>query len=247
MRGARPPGVQGQAHRVRRRLEELGVDLGGHQRDARIGLDEVPVAVHRGRRVRLVAGEDLAHGGADLGHLGRVEGRLGVDRRVATGKQELVALAQGHVELVGEAQHHVAARRRAPGLDEAEVARGDLGVEREVHLAEAPALAPAAQELANGERGDVLGGRHAVTVRRPRRDRDDLAGNRACDAGSAERRSRVRRATPRAARRHDRRRPRARRLPPVARLHPRAPPAPACTAGARAARTSRRRRTTAPA
>ena len=51
------------------------------------------------------------------------------------GEQQLVAVAQGHVELLGEVQHHLGAGPRPPGLDEAQVPRGDVGLERQVELA----------------------------------------------------------------------------------------------------------------
>src|SRR3546814_12228045 len=51
--------------------------------------------------------------------------------------------------LLGEAQHQVPARRRAAGLDEAQVPLRDLGSERELELAETAATAPAAQHLAD--------------------------------------------------------------------------------------------------
>ena len=51
-------------------------------------------------------------------------------------------------------QDHLAARLRAAGFEEAEVTGRDVGLEREVELAEAPALAPVAQVIADG-RGHV--------------------------------------------------------------------------------------------
>ena len=62
--------------------------------------------------------------------------------------QQRVARAQRHVEPLGQAQQHAAARRRAASLDEAQVAGGDLGLAGELELAEAAPLAPFAQEIA---------------------------------------------------------------------------------------------------
>ena len=75
-----------------------------------------------------------------------LERPLRVDRRVAGGEQHPVALAQRHVELLGQVQDHLLARARAAGLEEAQVARGDAGLEREVELAEAALGAPGLEE-----------------------------------------------------------------------------------------------------
>src|ERR1043166_3042194 len=78
------------------------------------------------------------------------ERALGKDRRVSGGDQQDIALAHRHLELLGEVQHHVAARLRAPGLDEAEVPRGNARLAGERQLAQAPALAPFAQQMTDG-------------------------------------------------------------------------------------------------
>jgi hypothetical protein len=84
-----------------------------------------------------------------------VEGALREQGRVARRHQEQVALAQGHLEALGEVEHHLAARRGASALHEAEVLLRDLGLEGEVELAHPAALAPGAQVPAEGAR---LGG-----------------------------------------------------------------------------------------
>src|SRR5581483_8544194 len=61
--------------------------------------------------------------------------------------EQHVALAQGHVELLGQMQHHVARGQRPAGLQEAQMARGDVRLAGEVELAHAPALPPLAQEI----------------------------------------------------------------------------------------------------
>ena len=58
-------------------------------------------------RVRLVPGEDHVEGASDRVHLGVVEGALAVHRRVAGGHEQRVALAQRHVEVLGEVQHEL--------------------------------------------------------------------------------------------------------------------------------------------
>ena len=98
--------------------------------------------------------ERLAH----RGHVGVVERALAVDGRVAGGEQQVVALTQRDLELLGQVQDHLAAGLRAAGLDEADVPGRDAGVEREVELAAPPPLAPVAQQRADTERrreGDV--------------------------------------------------------------------------------------------
>src|SRR3954466_2807126 len=50
-------------------------------------------------------------------------------------------------------QHHVATRLRAAGLEKAQVLRGDLGFDGKVELTHAPALAPFAQQVADGSGG----------------------------------------------------------------------------------------------
>jgi len=66
-----------------------------------------------------------------------------------------------------EMEDHVAAWRRTPGFEEAEVPSGDLRLKREVQLGQMAALAPGAKKLTNG----LKGGRCAhvlVTLRRSR-------------------------------------------------------------------------------
>ena len=128
--------------------------------------DERPAAVDGDRRVGLVAVEHELDRLVDGLHLGLVERALLVDRRVAGGEQEPVALAQRHLELVGEVEDHLGARLRAAGLDEAEVAGGDAGLEREVELAEAAALAPVAQQGAERGAAVDMGRAYASAARR---------------------------------------------------------------------------------
>ena len=62
---------------------------------------------------------------------------------------------------LGQAQHHVARRLRAPGLEEAQMARGNFGVRRDIELAHAAALTPFAQQSANGRNGTDHAGKIA--------------------------------------------------------------------------------------
>jgi hypothetical protein len=123
-----------------------GRDLGREQRDPRIGGRQVPPAVDHHGRVRLVALEHAVERCADRRHLRLVDRPLGVGGREPGGQQQLVAVAQRDVELLGEVQDHLAARPRAAGLQEAEVAGGHAGLEREVELAQPAAPAPVLQQ-----------------------------------------------------------------------------------------------------
>ena len=87
---------------------------------------------------------------------GIVELAFTVDRRDAGGREQAVALAQRHVEPIGQTQHHLAAGHRAAGLDEAQVARRHVGVTRQVELTQAPPLAPLAQLRTEGARAAVF-------------------------------------------------------------------------------------------
>ena len=51
---------------------------------------------------------------------------------------------EGDVEHLGEAQHHGATRARPAGLDEADVARRHVGLDRQVELAQPTPLSPVA-------------------------------------------------------------------------------------------------------
>ena len=148
-----PVGVQARAQHVGGRREQVLGQPGHHQPGGPVVGDERPAAVDRDRRVGVVAVEHELDRVVDRLHLGLVERALLVDRRVAGGEQQPVALAQRHLELVGEVQDHLGARLGAAGLDEAEVAGRDAGLEREVELAEAAALAPVAEQVADGSGG----------------------------------------------------------------------------------------------
>ena len=149
MDGAMPSGMQARPQHVERRRQQFLSDLRGEQRDAGVGVDQVPVAIDHHGRVGLVAGQHLAQRLSDRRHPRRVDRGLRKHGRVAGVQQQQVALAQRHVELLGQAQHHVAAGRRATRLDEAQVAGRDLGLERELELAQSAVFAPLPQQFAH--------------------------------------------------------------------------------------------------
>jgi hypothetical protein len=57
-----------------------------------------------------VPGQDLAQRRPHPRHLRGVERRLPEDGPIATGQEQVVTLAQRHLELLGQPQEHVAAR-----------------------------------------------------------------------------------------------------------------------------------------
>ena len=146
--------MQADPQRVDRRFEQgRGDAVGEDGEGGRVGGHEIPAPVDDDGGKGLVAAEEPVEGIAHRGHLLRVERRGGVHRRVAGGEQQAVALAERHVEAIGEVQHELAARLRTPGLHEAEVAGGHLGFNGEVELAEASPLSPVAQQRSDGRDG----------------------------------------------------------------------------------------------
>ena len=174
--------MQAQAQHVHRRLQQLGGAAGDQQRHDRVVRDHRPVPVDGERRPRLVRLQHQLDRGAAGGQRRVVEAALGEHRREAGGGEPAVALAQRHVEPIGEAQHHLAARLGAAGLEIAEVAGRDLGLAGEVELAEAAAQAPVAQQRADRRRGGGGSGVHRVTIAKPAPPLHDLRGHRRRDA-----------------------------------------------------------------
>ena len=148
-----PVGVQAQPQHVGRRREQLLGHAGGQQRDPGVAGHQLPRPVHDHRRVRLVRGQHEVHGAADGGHVGVVQAPASVDRGEAGRQQQVVALAQRHLQLLGQVQHHLPARAGPPGLDEAQVPCRDARVAGQVELAEPAALPPVAQQVADGGTG----------------------------------------------------------------------------------------------
>jgi hypothetical protein len=61
----------------------------------------------------------------------------------------MVAVAQGHVELFGQVEHHLRARARTTRLDIAQVSRGDACLERQLELADPAPLPPLPEQRAH--------------------------------------------------------------------------------------------------
>ena len=96
---------------------------------------------------------------ANRRELGVLERSLGKRGRIAAGKQQVVALPERDLELLCKQQQHLRAGPRTPGLDEAEMAGRDAGIERELQLAEPLSLAPLPQQRPSPRSG-VHGRRH---------------------------------------------------------------------------------------
>jgi hypothetical protein len=89
---------------------------------------------------------------------------LEVRRRESTRKQQAVPLGDRKVEVLREVDEKLAARAGPTGLHEAQVLRGDVGVERELQLSEPALRPPEADQLPRGL-GLLLGlDGHAITV-----------------------------------------------------------------------------------
>jgi hypothetical protein len=143
-------GVQGELEHVDRRLEQVRGDRGGQQLGRGVGGDQVARPVDDDGRERFMGLQQLVERLFDRGELGRVERALRVDGRVARGQQHPVALAERDVEVLGQVQDHLLAGLAAAGLHEAQVARRDARLEREVELAQAPARTPGLDQWSNG-------------------------------------------------------------------------------------------------
>ena len=160
MRGARPSGCSGDAQRVRP-LEKMRRDAVQEHSGAGIGLHDLPAPVDHDAGKRVVGAEHPLDPFADGGHIRIVERPFAVHRRKTCGQQQLVLFAQRNVEDLGQPQHHRTAGRRPPGLDEADVAGRDVGLDREIELAQAAALSPFPHQRAERRCLHVDGGHGA--------------------------------------------------------------------------------------
>ena len=161
MRGPEPLGMQARAQHVARRFEQVRLHPFGQERGCVVGRDELPAPVHEDRGERFVAFEDALDRGAHRLHLRRVEVGCVVRRREAGRDQERVARPQRHVEVLGQVQHHLPARPRPTGLDEAQMARRDPRIGCQVQLTEPASGAPIPEQHAD-RRGVISHPRHGT-------------------------------------------------------------------------------------
>ena len=143
------------------RLQQLGRYLLHEQGDAAVGLDQVPEAVDDQRGVRQVRVEEPAQRVPQRLHGLALVRLVQKDRRVSTCEQEPVALGQRQIQVLRQVQQQLPARLGPARLDEAEVSRRHLGVQRKLELAEPTAQSPEPDQLAGG-----LGLLHSVEVTR---------------------------------------------------------------------------------
>jgi hypothetical protein len=122
--------VQAQPKNVDRWVEQVVLDALDEDADCTVRGDESPVPIDDERRIRLVALQHLVDGVSHGAQLGRVEVTLCEGRCVSGRQQERVAVAEWHLELLGELKHHLGARTCAAGLDEAQVARRHACLQR---------------------------------------------------------------------------------------------------------------------
>jgi len=163
--GRDAPRVQAEADDVDRRRQQRRIDAVEELRQRAVAHHHVPAPVEGEGRIGPVPVEDDPDRLARRGQFGRGQAALGEDGRIAGRDQQHVALAHRHLQPLGQPQHHLAAGRGAAGLDEAEMARGDLRLAGQVELAHAPAAAPFAQVISDGRRGHG----HPLSIDRRRR------------------------------------------------------------------------------
>ena len=122
-----------------------------HQpRRGRIRLQHVPAPVGDDGGKRLVALQQEVDRALGVGHFWCGQFALAVLPRKAARFEQRVAVAQRQVERAGELQENVAAADGLAGLDKAQMLDRNPGLESKISLAHGAAVAPAAQEIANG-------------------------------------------------------------------------------------------------
>src|ERR1700754_1674336 len=84
----------------------------------------------------------------DDGERRRIPGLVGIQRGEAGSEQQLVTFAKRHVESIGYDHEGVPGGYAASAFDEAQVPLRHAGLQRELHLAEAPHASPCFQDPA---------------------------------------------------------------------------------------------------
>jgi len=101
--------------------------------------------------------QDHVDGAAGIGQGGVVERAFLEHGGEACGDQQGVAFAQGDLHFFHEVEQHLAAGLGVAGFHERQVARRDVGFQRQVELGKAATLAPGAQQGTNGLRAGARG------------------------------------------------------------------------------------------
>src|SRR5262245_23894950 len=108
------------------------------------------MAIEREGAAWFILLENELQGSSYLSHSRITQRRFAVERCVARGEQQQVAVAKRHVEDVRQLDQHLAARSRPAALQEAQVSSRDPGVECELELGQAARFPPTAQGPAPG-------------------------------------------------------------------------------------------------
>src|SRR5215469_16307282 len=141
--------MQRHAQHIDRLLQQILIHSSQQQLDRLVSRYQPPMAIDSDRREGLVAGQHQVDSGAGCGECRVLEGALAKDRRVARRYQQYVSLAQGHVELLGEMQQHIAARLCSPSLEKRQMPGRYVGLQSEIELTEAATQTPLPQVLAD--------------------------------------------------------------------------------------------------
>jgi hypothetical protein len=112
--------------------------------------NDIPVTIQRERRVGFLRFQHEVDGFPCPVQDGVMQRTLWKNRGIPGSHQEYIALALGHLELLGEVQNHFTAGDGTPSFKEAEVPRGDVSFASQVELTEAAAQSPVAKQIADG-------------------------------------------------------------------------------------------------
>lgn len=185
-RGAEGRALAGGPDQADLRVEAVLAEHGAKQQGCRcVGLQRSPGAIHGEGRKGLMGrqgqlGHATDHGCGLIGI-----GALPMGRGEACGQQQGVHILQGQIERQGQPSDHLARRSRAAGLEEGDMALGDLGGQGEPQLREAP-LTPQARDHGgkigqglDGDEGHAISRRcRALILSEPTTPLNDLSGHR---------------------------------------------------------------------
>jgi len=137
--------MQGEAQHVRRRLQQVRGDPDREQLHRPVAQQQVPLPVDDHRGAGFMCGEQQLQRVPHGPKLRCIEAGFPVLRCVASSDEQVVALPQRYVEVLGQPHHNVRARPRSAALGPSPrttVTRGDVRVGGEPQLADVTATAP---------------------------------------------------------------------------------------------------------
>jgi len=143
-------GVQAQPDHVDRRCQQHWIDAGDQAADRPVRRRHRPVPIDRQSRIRVMHAQDQVDTLACRLKRRIVQRAFLIGRREPRRPQHHVPFAQRNRHPVGQMQQHLMARHGPAGLQETEVFRGDFRVAGEIQLAQAAALSPFPDQVANG-------------------------------------------------------------------------------------------------